>query len=79
MTDQAHYWSRAAVNDEGEYSDPYRADVRSPLPNALERVAGRHKVAADLGCGIGPLLPTLAPLFRHVHAVDLAPGMLDRG
>ena len=35
-------------------------------------------MAADLGCGIGPLLPWLAGHFGHVHAVDFAEGMLSR-
>src|SRR5262249_4345353 len=34
--------------------------------------------AADLGCGIGPLLPFLSEHFGHTIAVDFAPGMLDR-
>src|SRR5262249_15362674 len=36
------------------------------------------KVAADLGCGIGPLLPLLARRFLRVLAVDFAIGMLHR-
>jgi SAM-dependent methyltransferase len=78
MTDQAESWSRVARRYEKEFIDPYRAGVRSPLLARLKKVAARGKVAADLGCGIGPLLPELAARFRHVYAVDFAPGMLDR-
>src|SRR5947209_9338735 len=79
MTDQAFAWSQAARRYEEDFIDPYRADVRSPLDKALAGIKkSRHKVAADLGCGIGPLLPALAKQFGHVYAVDFAPGMLDR-
>jgi SAM-dependent methyltransferase len=78
MPDQSHYWSLAAHAYEQEYIDPYRPDVRSPLLPALRRLAGPGKDVADLGCGIGPLLPFLAEHFRHVYAVDFAPGMLER-
>ncbi len=38
----------------------------------------RRKTVADLGCGVGPLLPALARRFNRVIAVDFAPGMLER-
>ncbi len=78
MPDQSQQWSRAAAAYEREFIDPYRPDVRNPLFAALDRLAGRRKVAADLGCGIGPLLPLLANRFGTVHAVDFAEGMLAR-
>ncbi len=79
MADQSEAWSRAAAGYEREFIDPYRPDVRSPLPAALERLAGAgERVAADLGCGTGPLLPLLAGRFHQVFAVDFAPGMLER-
>src|SRR4051812_37574544 len=79
MSDQAHYWSRAAANYETEFVDPYLPEVRSPLADALaERADPQARTAADLGCGIGPLLPALAGQFRRVIAVDFAEGMLHR-
>jgi SAM-dependent methyltransferase len=79
MADQAESWSRAASSYEEEFVDPYRADVRSPLLDALRRLAGpAARTVADLGCGIGPLLPFLAEHFPTVYAVDFAPGMLER-
>jgi SAM-dependent methyltransferase len=79
MSDQAHFWSRAAATYETDFINPYLPGVRNPLLAALSGVADpRHKVAADLGCGIGPLLPTLAAQFRYVYAVDFAEGMLAR-
>src|SRR5437588_12983182 len=79
MTDQAHHWSRAAESYEQDYIDPYLPDVRSPLLKTLRGLADpARKVAADLGCGIGPLLPSLAECFHKVYAVDFAEGMLAR-
>jgi SAM-dependent methyltransferase len=72
-------WSRAAVDYEKEFINPYLPEVRNPLKQVLRRLAaaGRRTVA-DLGCGIGPLLPFLAEQFQEVIAVDFAEGMLAR-
>jgi ubiquinone/menaquinone biosynthesis C-methylase UbiE len=78
MPTQAHFWSKVAPAYETEFIDPYRPDVRSPLLSHLQRFAGPKRVVADLGCGIGPLLPFLAQHFGTVHAVDFAAGMLER-
>src|SRR5262245_45497913 len=78
MTDQAQFWSDAAGRYEQDFVDPYRPDVSSPLLPALAALAGGGRTAADLGCGLGPLLPFLAGHFRRVLAVDFAEGMLRR-
>jgi SAM-dependent methyltransferase len=79
MSDQAEHWSRAAQNYEQAFIDPFRPDVHNPLLRALRRIpAAQTNTVADLGCGIGPLLPTLARRFTRVYAVDFAAGMLER-
>lgn len=79
MPDQDHHWSAAAASYETEYIDPYLPDIRNPLKQTLRRLGDpRGKTVADLGCGIGPLLPLLAEQYRTVYAVDFAPGMLER-
>jgi SAM-dependent methyltransferase len=79
MTDQAQSWSRAAKSYEQDFIDPYRPEVRSPLGQALRELADpARKTVADLGCGIGPLLPFLAEHFQRVFAVDFSEGMLER-
>src|SRR5262249_41335013 len=78
MSSQEQLWSQAAADYEKEFIDPYRADVKNPLLRRLRRLAKDRTVAADLGCGIGPLLPLLAEKFEHVYAVDFAEGMLQR-
>jgi SAM-dependent methyltransferase len=80
MPTQDDLWSKAAASYEKEFIDPYLPDVRhNPLKELLPRLAakGAH-VVADLGCGIGPLLPLLSQSFRKVYAVDFAEGMLER-
>lgn len=79
MPDQAHHWSRAAAAYEKEFIDPYLPGVRNPLRQALAALPNTAiQTVADLGCGIGPLLPFLAERFRRVVAVDFADGMLRR-
>ena len=78
MLEQDHFWSKVAASYEQQFVDPYRDDVRSPLKRILRRLGNRERVVADLGCGIGPLLPFLAEHFKMVYAVDFAEGMLER-
>lgn len=78
MSEQAHHWSRAAEGYEEAFIDPYLPEVRNPLRPALAKLADKTKTVADLGCGIGPLLPFLAEHFGYVIAVDFADGMLAR-
>src|SRR5207248_6993432 len=79
MTSQSHLWSKAAATYEQDFIDPYLPGVRNPLPRAVAELADPQKgTVADLGCGVGPLLPLLAKQFRRVIAVDFAEGMLKR-
>jgi SAM-dependent methyltransferase len=79
VSDQAHFWSQAARSYEENFVDPYHPDVRNPLLAALQKLPDtRTKIVADLGCGIGPLLPFLAQRFKRVLAIDFAEGMLER-
>ncbi len=78
MSEQAQHWSRAAEGYEESFIDPYLPQVRNPLRQAIASLADKTKTAADLGCGIGPLLPFLAEHFGRVIAIDFAEGMLAR-
>lgn len=78
MSEQAKHWSRAAEEYEETFIDPYLPQVRNPLRRSIETLADMTKTVADLGCGIGPLLPFLAERFGRVIAVDFAEGMLAR-
>lgn len=52
--------------------------MRNPLRRTIAELADKQKVVADLGCGIGPLLPFRAEQFSRVLAVDFAEDMLTR-
>jgi SAM-dependent methyltransferase len=79
MDDQADSWSRIAADYEQEFIDPDLPEVQNPVRAALELVEQTEEMTvADLGCGIGPLLPFLAERFGRVVAVDFAGGMLER-
>lgn len=75
----ARDWDRVAANYFEEVVSPFAAGVPRALVRALDAIPDAHrKVAADLGCGIGTLLPTLAARFRRVVAVDFSSAMLAR-
>jgi SAM-dependent methyltransferase len=79
MIDQAEAWSEAAGRYEEEFVGPYHHPAGDALLSALAAIPEASSLTvADLGCGIGPLLPELSRHFAHVHAVDFAPAMLDR-
>jgi SAM-dependent methyltransferase len=79
MDDQADCWSRIAADYEQEFIDPDLPEMSNPVRLALSRIKRpQEKTVADLGCGIGPLLPFLAERFGRVVAVDFAEGMLRR-
>ena len=72
-------WDRVAGDYFGEVVSPFRSGVPRPLLRALDALPQvRRGTVADLGCGIGTLLPTLAERFRRVLAVDFSPAMLTR-
>jgi SAM-dependent methyltransferase len=79
LQNQERHWSRHASRYDEVFLNPYAPDVENPLWAALETVSdASHKTVADLGCGTGPLLPTLVERFQRVVALDFAPAMLDR-
>jgi SAM-dependent methyltransferase len=80
MNQQSQSWSQVAADYEREFIDPYRADVRgNQIKRVLRRLADPESgIVADLGCGVGPLLPFLSQHFHTVHAIDFADGMLQR-
>jgi SAM-dependent methyltransferase len=73
-------WDRVAENYFAEVVSPFFGSTVPPaLRRALDAIpAARRKTVADLGCGIGTLLPTLADRFRRVLAIDFSPAMLAR-
>jgi len=73
----AQAWDRIAGAYFDEISTPFQAEVVNPLLDYLDGLPGREELAiADLGCGIGNLLPFLAERFKTVVAVDFSTNML---
>jgi SAM-dependent methyltransferase len=76
---QDRHWSRAAARYDDLFLDPFRPGVENPLLDQILAIADPGlKVAADLGCGTGPLLPHLVDRFERVVALDFAPGMITK-
>ena len=73
----AQVWDRIASAYFDEINTPFQAEVVNPLLDYLDRLPGQEELTiADLGCGIGNLLPFLAERFKTVVAVDFSPNML---
>jgi len=73
----AHTWDRLAETYFDQISSPFEQEVVNPLMAFLDAVPEREQcTVADLGCGIGNLLPFLAERFRQVIAVDFSSAML---
>jgi SAM-dependent methyltransferase len=75
---QSRHWSRHATKYDELFLDPFEPGVENPIVSAIAEIPeGGTKVAIDLGCGTGPLLPMLLERFREVVAVDFAAAMID--
>jgi SAM-dependent methyltransferase len=74
---QARDWDRIAADYFDAIVSPFETGPCRPLLRALDAVPhAKQKTVADLGCGVGPLLPELARRFRRVLAVDFSAAML---
>ena len=79
--DQANAWSESAAKYGSEFLDPFRDSVVNPLLTMLSEIGAEPSakmVAADLGCGTGPLLQRLLDQFGEVIALDFAAEMLTQ-
>jgi SAM-dependent methyltransferase len=73
----AQTWDQVSSTYFEQISSPFEQEVVNPLVTFLDALPGREDLTvADLGCGIGNLLPFLAERFRKVVAVDFSSGML---
>lgn len=77
LQDQDRQWSRHAARYDDLFLDAFHPGVVNPVLGMLDAVPEpERKTVADLGCGVGPLLPHLVGRFGRVIALDFAPGML---
>lgn len=73
---ERQYWDSLG-DDFGAVFDVTGSDRGGVLRRAIGRYGKGARVAADYGCGVGRTLPLLAPRFRRVHALELAPRLLE--
>ena len=75
----AQTWDQLSTTYFDQISSPFEQEVVNPLLSFLDGLPGRENLTvADLGCGIGNLLPFLSERFRKVVAVDFSNGMLKQ-
>ncbi len=70
------YWDSVADLFDEEVLKILDRDRSGVLKASIAEVASLRKSVADFGCGNGSLLPVLAPLFHHVHAIDHSSNLL---
>jgi len=76
---EAKDWDQIADRYEREITSPFQEGVINPLYDALRSISDRQKMTvADLGCGMGRLLPFLAKNFREVVAIDFSKRMIEK-
>jgi len=65
-----------AIIDAYHHRPPYPPEVFGILTGLI---TGEPRDVLDAGCGTGDIARGLAPLVRRVDAVDISPGMLEKG
>lgn len=74
------YWDSVAADYEGQVLSVFDHDVAGQVSARIAEAAqrgGGSGHAADLGCGVGKFIPSLARAFAHVHACDRSPCAID--
>lgn len=72
------YWDKVAENYEDEIFSVLENDANKRISRSIKRCSGKKKIALDLGCGIGHIIPLLSKSFAKVHAVDISSQCLKR-
>jgi SAM-dependent methyltransferase len=72
------YWDALAENYEEEVFSVLENDSANTIRWHIKNHTGANKIATDLGCGIGYILPLLSRYFDRVEAVDLSAKCLKR-
>ena len=64
--------------DEDEFFEHGKKEIREVM-NCIQSlgITSRFEKAFDFGCGVGRLTQALADYFGEVHAVDIAPSMIE--
>ncbi len=69
-----------SINFSGLSHDFFQQSKALMLQDILEQRLSKHpaKRLLDVGCGVGALHPYIAPMFDHVHGVDVSVESIDR-
>lgn len=71
-------WGKYAKTYHFNIISPLKEEVTNPLFVDIKKIANsKDLVIADLGTGIGDLLPFLAENFKEVYAIDFSKKMID--
>ena len=68
------YWNRISENYQSEVLSVFDNDIHGLVEEKIAEagIAYPNGQAADIGCGVGRFLPTLADMFASIHACDLS-------
>lgn len=76
--DQKTHWNKIAPEYNNEIFDVFNSDREKKLPKYVKKNSGYNKTALDFGCGNGKSFPMLAPLFKHLTAIDISKGLVEQ-
>lgn len=76
---RSRHWDEIAEKYFDEIVSPLQKGVKNPLFKFIENLdKKKFRVAADLGTGIGTLLPFLSENFEKVLAIDFSEKMIEK-
>ena len=71
-------WGKYAKTYHSNIISPLLDKVTNPLFNDINNISNsKELIVADLGTGIGDLLPFLSENFKEVYAIDFSKKMID--
>lgn len=70
-------WDRIAPDFDEWVLDVAANDRQGLIRSWLERLGGKDRTAADIGCGVGRGLDTVAEFFGRVYATDISRNCLS--
>ena len=71
------YWDKLAGSFDQDVIEIYNIERNNVLMREIESLARQADTVADLGCGAGGLTQKIAPLFKHVIALDLSEALIN--
>ena len=74
---KSDYWDGLASSFEREVFNPFESDMHGTILSSIKKVSSKSKNVADIGCGVGSLIPTLALNFKSVTALDISSACLE--